>query len=683
MPISLEDCPLMTSELVDEFQRLDKKFRIVQDRLPRLWEALCEEERTERDRAREFAKSGKDLPKVESLCWRLKRLRDELTIKTYRVGFLGRSQVGKSSTVNNVLNVRRDDDPGPPTTPGSGAPATSCITRVLPLAPQQHATCQLLYMTDLEYTSRRGALCTLLGLTPTKDDAILIEELQTLLAASRDDPAADEKNHDRRYLMRLLKSYGEFGAAWVKPEPASEKGTYGQRGHYTNHPIDDAPNRFLLLREVSFGFPTSIVDHRLEMIDLPGLGARLEADDLLTKAYLPLLHGSLVFQSSEQVQAKEAYDLLTLLRRQFGSLERRVWMVVTRFDRLSQDQMKGDGTHGRTILDHLSETLKDNRIPADQVMLVGNEIYQELRSGEENDVEPARDIPEPFRRHEILAERYVEVLRDGGISAIRKAVGVDLSELVQHEVRNAIRRELHELLRELRDRVLIAKRRAEMEANDFDAARSWRRLVIQVATDLERDRSILEDPAKEMRRQLLAEFERICPSDSLDHANEAVILDNHRRDMPHLCDQTENLVCLEIVPRVRKEIRRRLEQYAKQGQVSCELPMNGCSSPLDRLDQIVENEQLGASWYRPHVRSFDDPVILDGWENVTGFLTPREYHQMMIDKINTVVFQTIHSLSCRLRNSLEQIRRELNALGDEQQVDRIGDDNPFNGIIDE
>ena len=75
--------------------------------------------------------------------------------------------------------------------------------------------------------------------------------------------------------------------------------------------------------------------------------------------------------------AKEAYDLLATLRNRFGRMEGRVWMIFTRFDSLSKNHY-GESLEAVNILDNIAKTLADNKVPSDQVLLVGNEFHRML-----------------------------------------------------------------------------------------------------------------------------------------------------------------------------------------------------------------------------------------------------------------------------------------------------------------
>ena len=119
----------------------------------------------------------------------------------------------------------------------------------------------------------------------------------------------------------------------------------------------------------------------IELIDLPGLNDQLLADDRLTGELLRQLDGALVIHSREQVGVKEVSDLLARLYDRFPRMEGRVWMVFTRFDTLSEGDI-GPCAQAVNLLDHIAKTLDDIKVPAEQVLFVGNDAYLTSRDVE-------------------------------------------------------------------------------------------------------------------------------------------------------------------------------------------------------------------------------------------------------------------------------------------------------------
>ena len=128
------------------------------------------------------------------------------------------------------------------------------------------------------------------------------------------------------------------------------------------------------------------------------------------------------------------------------------------------------------ILDNIAKTLADNRVPHEQVLLVGNEFHKKLLEADgqvqgriaelwrlvlnlEIDDKGQPIMPEGFLRYPVLAEAFREVIRDGGIENIRKVIGERLAALVEDEVRQAVDTELRSLRSDLRRLVHRPRRR--------------------------------------------------------------------------------------------------------------------------------------------------------------------------------------------------------------------------------
>ena len=446
MPIDRTLSTLMTEDRIRSFDALESQFFRVRDGLPQLW--------------------GQD--KTKEMAARLERLKEQMQRPRYYVGFLGRSQVGKSSTLNSILKAPEGEGPG---TGGAGAPMTSNITRLhrLPAGQGPGHQVTLVYMTPEQYKRRRDDLCSFLGFRSDESDDAVLAQLEEILRRERDDPDAasrptSDKTEDRRYLAQLLRSYKTFSALVTEPA-LREKGDYAKRKEYTNHPREQSAWQYLLLSQVDIAYETESISPKIELIDLPGLGARLFSDDRLTETFLPQLDGALVFQSSEQVAAKEAYDLLAKLGSRFRRMEGRVWMIFTRFDGLTKDH-HGATAEAPNIFENISKTLADNKVPPEQVLLVGNEFHKQLLRPDGRVGAPSPDllravlkldldendrpkVPEGFKKYDKLVPAFLEVVKDGGIGKVREVIGESLAEQVEAEVREAVDAELRSLKSEL------------------------------------------------------------------------------------------------------------------------------------------------------------------------------------------------------------------------------------------
>ena len=375
MALDPTKCPLMTPSLIQGFEALHALLERLKSASPRLNDYVAPDDPIADDVSLNGARLHRhgdddrlDLPTLDRRMGRLRRLMER---ERYLVGFLGRSQVGKSTTLNRVLRPVKGEEPA---TGGAGAPATSTATRLYIKTPEQAAAnpgkkhlLTLHYMTPEQFRKRREILGDYLGYPAEMSDAEILKDIDRMLGSKNSEGSRDNdlKKEDRRYFARLLRGYAHFGATYLKNPHRVEAGDFAKRADYTNHPEDGVARPYPLLSEVEIAYEKGDIDRKIELIDLPGLGARLASDDLLTKAFLPELSGALIFQSVEQVAAREAYELLHLLRSQYSRLTGRVWMVITKFDTMS-DEHFGLG-RSSSIFDEIRKTMDENRIPLGQV----------------------------------------------------------------------------------------------------------------------------------------------------------------------------------------------------------------------------------------------------------------------------------------------------------------------------
>jgi hypothetical protein len=675
MPINRDLCKLMTEDLVRRFDHLEAQFARVRGRLPHLWEK-------------------KDL---QELGRRLERLRGQMERPRYYVGFLGRSQVGKSSTLNSVLRPAPGEEP---CTGGKGAPATSTVTRIFrppPGAGNGKHLCSLRFMTPEEFRRRREILCGLLGFNPKEVDASLIAQLEELIR--RDEaPQEDEGTHatksdkieDYKYFARLLRSAAKFGAEVIRDPALVQEGDFARRDQYTNHPEGQDVWQSLLLNQVEIAYQTEGISEKIELVDLPGLGARLASDDELTRAFLPNLDGALIFQSSEQVAAKEAYDLLSRLSNQYPRMQGRVWMVITRFDAVARNSY-GYGS-ATTIFDNIHKTMTDNKVPLTQVLLVGNEFHRQLRNPDgtvhpptaENfrlslnldvDAQNQPIIPEGFGRHPDLLRAFGHVLEDGGIARVREIIGATLAEEVEREVREQVDSELKALTRALARQVRAAKDTARMDTQAFRRTVQWKVRLQQVLQEIDRDSQMVESPALELIASLKEEFAALCP--------ETLLIDRRRLRRDHqdyvrvLRDQAVGL-SREMLASIYGVVGQRLKGVEeKVGKVR----LGGSDSPLSAWEDRQERDLADLSWYVAEIQSFERPELFPPGEEEVQ-LRDVQYRQVMARKIDSVVQRAAFTVGRRIKGHLGELIENLTLIdGSNGHVD-TGDPRLFDEILD-
>ena len=504
-----------------------------------------------------------------------------------------------------------------------------------------------------------------------------VTSVTTPKAASK--PTSD-KTEDRRYLAQLLRSYKAHSE--LVSEPARvEVGAYAKRKEYTNHPRDKEAWPYLLLNQVEIAYRTDSISPKIELIDLPGLGARLFSDDLLTEAFLPKLDGALVFQSSEQVAAKEAYDLLAKLGQQFRRMEGRVWMIFTRFDGLAKDHY-GSSPDSVNILDNIAKTLADNKVPSEQVLMVGNEFHRRLLDTDgrvkaptpellrvalnlDLDAENRPVLPEGFNRHEMLSGAFREIIRDGGTTKVREMIGEVLRIKVESEVRDAVDAELRALRSELSRLLISALEAMKMDSSGFRRAVQWKVRLQETRQALDRKRTIMEEQTIQVIKELQQEFtESLCPPTLV--LERAKLPNDHRQYARVLRDQTTFRYKTELVPAVFGWVT---EQFRTAHASFGDVRLNGHANPLLAWEERNNRDLSEITWLSP-VISYDDPPLFSAAGDDDVQLDGRNYRAAMLRKVETICHRAVLALSRRIKTHIDELIDGLALLHEaEERVD--------------
>jgi serine/threonine protein kinase len=452
------DCPLVRDpELVDQFNE-------IVGRLEKLQNQTAPPEAHEE--VRQLLAAGA-------------AVRGRLTRSRYQVGLLGRSQVGKSTTLNRVLDAAEDETParegrstgGPEMAPGGfGHPTVGTALRLRPISSGANSLA-LRYLTPDEYQARRRLLLEEDGIDPTvTDDEVLrmLAERETSLRLASEAP---EFGAWSRHVRSLLLSHARYGRDLVR-EPALEQAvSYADRYAYLGHHAPEGPSPSFLLRDAVIRVRTRMPFPDLELVDLPGLGGTA-AHAALSQSVLADLDAALVFGAAETFATAALDQLLDLLRRSFeGDVGRRVWVVITKFDSVGQ---LFRGTPGeKTGFDYLTDFLERHRIPPDRLCLVSNRLNQFQReTTRETGVTalPADAalavlglsgndlVLEQLEARAELRPAYEELLQDGGIDRLRQVLS-----LLPRQAERGLRTWAAERLAEMGDRLTRLERGAMEE----------------------------------------------------------------------------------------------------------------------------------------------------------------------------------------------------------------------------
>lgn len=674
MPLTYAQCRLVESGLVDRYNALETQFDAVSARLPKL------------ARSKKYGVLRKELAEIADLLQR----------EAYRVGFLGLSQVGKSSALNhalgsNVLPV------------GKTEACTSAVIRTRFVPPDQPPECKIVYLSQAAYESRRLAVGKLLGFFDKKDDTgaeltddELIEKLRPLLQRGSQQ---DEFKEDREYFLRLLESYRACGAEYVRPKSLEEvRGPYADATKFRSdlqvfaqHPDRQSAQsrepRFTLIQEIQLRVPTEEFDTTVELIDLPGLGAKIQSDDALTLGFLRQLDGAFVFENSAaNIKTREGAALIAKLKERFRNPAGRLWLVITKVDSLTRESVHGDQRAGtRTFWDTVESYLQETDLNPDNAMLVSNRFYEErqraVAAGQpvealvrsqlllDMDAHGEPILPDVLKRRERLGAAYREVARDGGISRLRERIKNQVAKAVRDEVAREIAQRLRELIGQFQSAVQEARALVGMRHEDFGQAMAWSGVVQEMHDDLRTQAELLRRPADDLRQKLWGVLNQVCsrralpaPEDFPKHHSAAakLLAASARVFVPAAVKEAFDGLVSELTRRNRE----RLDRERRAPDADPLLPV---------FDAIGE---LRASWeafggsvdcYEDDVRSFEAPDLFAGKERIES----SEYRQMLERKLNAVVYTIAHRLRNRIRSHLKALQRRLWELG---SSDGQGDD---------
>lgn len=607
----------------------------------------------------------------------LAQVRDILTRKHYRVGFLGTTGTGKSTTFNNVLHID-PKDPMAPAQEGVAKATTSTPTR---LHRADDYSLQLRYLTQDEYENFRKQLCAAVDLNPAKSNAELLRELETMAQppsrSSRPNEGVGEKtvlSEDLAALERFLRSYE---ANVIKKRTLVLSGTknnrhtlgvpYADRRTYLNHPPDpeaakESPN--LLLREASIGLPNDYLPEHLEMIDLPGLGAKGIFDNIVTRSFLTELDGGLVFVRAERLDDIEIEKLFEDLKKFFRyNLNGRVWLVVTKMDALGQTHWLGNAS-GERLYDSLEQFLKRHKLSAQQVCLVSNELHkmqsktpnlpQSEKLATMKVPQEQRPIPEKFRDDPFLNEAFNHLLDYGGIDNLRKLI----VERLKAEVESQLRKDADNRLNSLDADIRKYHERLDNQPADLRPIRRCKSQVASLRFQLlspRQYRELSEELADKLQAELLETFNEFCEDrQRILRLSGSELAEEFEQQTESLQERLKKSLSEIVIDPFYRAIAQEVSNLpavrvcdAENVAQALEIFRRSDTYDLDWLDKHSELDFLSADLFP--VYSQKRGIGLGG----------REYLPLMEEKIRIVAQSAVEALRGQLDSRLEQIEKDL------------------------
>jgi hypothetical protein len=632
-------CPLLPGHLVANYNILVNALRTVRANVPRL--------------AAVADTIADDLGKV-----RIRLMRDH-----FHVGFLGSTQVGKSTTFNNILGVADDKDRCV-SEQGNGSSTTSVITR-LHAKSEPADEVELHYTTEQRFLYKRAQMCKAIGLDPEDPkltDAVILERLPEIEKKVKLGEK-DAKTEDPRYLRRLLLSVGASRRLLGSPP---QPGEFARRFEYTTH--SGPPNQaspYLLLEDVLIRFRTDVIHRDLEMIDLPGLGAHVTMDTIISRERLEELDGALVFVNTMKRDDEVAENVFTGLRKNFsGDFLGRVWLIFTRFDGLGNDFLRGKGDNQENGFDGIAKLATRHGIPPAQIFLVSNALSRNVeRVNGRLDPKgaaavlgfPLGALPTGLDRNADLQPGYQALFDDGGIGRLRELLRQPLVDSVRQRSQDWVAAGLCKAAAALIKELEFDRRRG-----GEDLLADVEPCLIAVQHQLEQllgRNTYFDAPAVEARTELQQQFkQRFIPSP----INDARPLEAVRERYPFDARALEIALELQFelaVPRVYVGVGAAFHGLP-------EVPVHGRANVQQAWEQVGEKDaEQPASWRGDHYPVFVVRTLFEGIrdgeaEAFNGAL----YRRLMEEKIKISVQQAMHVLRWRIIAQLRGLEKDLDGM---------------------
>ncbi|VTR98098.1 P-loop NTPase family protein [Tuwongella immobilis] len=612
---------------------------------------------------------------LSGLMHTLHRLRDGLTRERYRVGFLGTSSAGKSTIFNKVLKEEIAKS-------GSGDATTSLPSRLFRSPEGGANSCQLVYLTPEQYLSRRKRLAQAIGIgTPPAPNA----ELLTLLKEPQSFRASDGGSskpfleHDLHYLTAFLHSYDQFGRTLVKAPVAAETVAFDARADFINHSSKGGHNdasKNLLMAEARIQITNPNLPNNLEMCDLPGLNSKRTVDNLITEDFLQELDGAFVFVNvAENFFNASVSEILLRLKAKFGDdLSGRVWVVFNKCDSLSRAHYQPPA-NSNSVFDNIARFLKENQVPVSQICFTSAALNNlaDATTGKADifgvvltlrAISETHTIEEPIPANCPADFRpvYQSFLDDGGILRLRELIQHQVGKSVAAKMRADAEAELERFLSEFNRRVEIERRRTKGGRQMAGQALMCRNEIITLREALggrSHEFPLMSELATFLREKLHA---ALFPDPNYHRILEKMSLAELRHEFQihstRLEETLHDVLTGDVIDKFYAEIAGRLEKLPP---VEIGTQPGGCQGAWQVFRAADRRVEVWQNALFPTFQSTEFFDTLNANRNFDA-LSGRHYLDLLDEKIQTCVYQTMHSIRTRLRFRLRELERELNLL---------------------
>ncbi len=681
-----DHCRLASLGLVDRFNALGHFFDRIQTELPEV---------VEHQRFREL---------WEKLWQRLDKLRLDVALNHYQVGFLGLSQIGKSTTFNNVLGINKklcgeaEYQRIAPAVEGSLGAMTATVTRLRCADVNGNVNvCRVKYLSQAEHERRRERVFRELKLPKDLPIDQAINEIgrQVEMDAERmRQTSSSEAEHeeeqltseDRERVKKYLQAVHEYEEQIQGGE--STVVSYADRGAYINHEIGQPVSQKWLQSEVELEFCTDAISRELEMIDLPGLGSTFW-DDVLTGEFLPKLNAVLVFHVvSKNVDDGQFRVTMKRLNRHFqNNLCGRVWIIILHIESLSEVTLYGNSQDRRTLLDNLSPAIASKNVPLNQVLVISNNWYSEHVQKDESGTAvcqiPTSKFtgfpwkfkldqtgqlvpPEEWRDHPELSAAFCQAMKDGGISALRKLLKETIAQEVKVQFEKTINEDLDRLKRDLKDRLSDMRTFLDLNDEDLTAANLGATVVTGLADDLRWNPKYSDDPARKLWIALQSSFDRLCPKGHRVRSDK--IHEEHRDWVRELARTVQTGLKIDLFPALFQSAKIYLNDNLPERAKNLLIRSGDRDqrlTPLKAWDHFCELDIEKGKLEQPLVEQLVNSQLFSPDNQHRTFDSIPDYRDHMHCRLKTLVHEATHQCLLRMRQRLASMKEQLRFLSRE------------------
>ncbi len=638
---------------------------------------------------------------------RLSRIREVLCRKRYRIGFAGRSQLGKSAAVNQLLGRKLLKE-------GGAQACTSVVTviEVLPTLDEQrfHAT----YFTQPELMRRFESVAESTELThsPVKrlpEDFSSVqnvidqlEEWQRNRDQSHTQSTVEKKADSGEYLLAFARQalYGRhLLGTTASPIQCQSSNDLEQRlAKIVAYRPEEDPSgsgsdvKFaLLVKQVTVGVHLDGFIPQVEVVDLPGLGTFRECDSQLTEEYVSSLDGLLLFVTPKSIDNIELKTLVNYLKKTHHELAGRVWLVVTQMDILDSEAREGP----------LFKALQDNvpklEIRPEQVRffsayceldgkkLVTREVKdrKHVATGlnliyENGDIKLPDCLTMQGKPFQDAFKAYVQ---DGGYAELRRVIETEIAKTVRVAVCREAAKDLEKLIDDLLG-CLDEAATGGLDDQNRDLAHPWSIVFLDIPERLAPGSPDLSGVGQGLFESFWQEINSSASTKTINSVRNA----NHQGDsnshpwvvLHRAITNKMARTCKRILPELqtayleavkktlREEARTKAELAEKNGEPICPKNCDPLKELTDRLEK--DRDHLTAA-IQAELQQLQEPTAIR--DPATGQI----YRSVETDDYQTIMRRKVESLSysilARLRRQMlglcAQVQRHLNLLANGQK----------------